>query len=218
MLTPDGQSLIFLGPGAHNSGPGLDEEPVMLAPANGGSVRELFVAKPWSLLSCAKSVGSFCAIAEPSDDKTQLILTVIDHDHGRGRELLRIPIDPKDKDWWVDLSPDGSRIAETRTPAGPINILSLRGEPIRSIELKGVSNALAFTWAADGKSLFVVSGSRGTDRVSRGLRRQGSPFVGKPGSHRRNTGDTIAGRSSPGNANLDHKRKHVDAGEFLTDS
>jgi Tol biopolymer transport system component len=161
VLTPDGQSLIFLGPSAHNSGPGLDEEPVMLVPANGGSARQLFVAKPWSLLTCAKSVGSFCAIAEPSDDKTKIIMTVIDPDHGRGRELIRLPIDPNDKDWWVDLSPDGSRIAETRTPAGPINILSLGGEPIRSIELKELSNALAFTWAADGKSLLVVSGNRG---------------------------------------------------------
>jgi len=88
-------------------------------------------------------------------------MSMIDLDHGRGRELLRVPIDPSDRDWWVDISPDGSRIAEARTPAGPINILSLRGEPIRSIELKGLSNALNFTWAADGKSLLVVSGSRG---------------------------------------------------------
>jgi Tol biopolymer transport system component len=161
VLTPDGQSLIFLGPSAHNSGPALAEEPVMLVPANGGAPRQLFVAKPWSLLTCAKSAGSFCAIAEPSDDKAQVIMTMIDPDHGRGRELLRIPIDPNDRDWWVDLSPDGTRIAEVRTQSGPINIISLRGEPLRSIDLKGFTNALAFTWTADSKSLLVVSGSRG---------------------------------------------------------
>ena len=161
VLTPDGQNLLFLGLSAHGRSLELDETPVMLVPANGGSARQLFVAKPWSLLTCAKSAGSFCAIAEPSDDKNQVILTVIDPDHGRGRELLRTPIDPNDKDWWVDLSPDGSRIAVTRIPAGPINIFSLRGESTRSIELKGLSNALGFTWAADGKSLLVVSGSRG---------------------------------------------------------
>jgi hypothetical protein len=133
----------------------------MLVPANGGPARTVFVAKPWSLLTCAKSVASFCAIAEPTDDKAQLIMSVIDPLHGRGRELIRIPIDPNDKDWWVDLSPDGSQIAETRTPAGPINILSLRGKPTRQIELKGWSNTLALTWAADGKGLFVVSGNRG---------------------------------------------------------
>jgi len=164
-LTPDGQSLIYLGLSAKNSAPGLDEEPMMLVPANGGSARQLFVAKPWSLTSCGRIAGSSCVIAEPSDDKAQLILTVIDPNRGRGSELFRIPIDPNDRDWWVDLSPDGSRIAETRTQAGPINIFSLRGELIRSIDLKAFSNVLDFNWTADGKSLLVVSGNRGDRTV-----------------------------------------------------
>src|SRR6266566_3196876 len=38
---------------------------------------------------------------------------------------------------------------------------SLCGEVIREIHVKGWSNLLAFSWAADGKSLFAVAGIRG---------------------------------------------------------
>jgi serine/threonine protein kinase len=161
VLTPDGKNFIFLGQSPRNKGPEFDEEPVLLVSSNGGPARQLFVAKPWSLLTCAQSSGSLCAIAEPTDDNAEVIMTAIDLDHGRGRELLRVPVDPNDKDWWVALSPNGSQIAMTRTPSGPINIFSLRGEATRHIELKTLSNALTFSWAADGKGLLVVSSSRG---------------------------------------------------------
>jgi hypothetical protein len=75
---------------------------------------------------------------------------------------VRFPIDPKQEDWWVDLSSDGTQVAVTRSPAGPLNILSLKGALTRQIEVKGWSNVLEFTWAANGKGIFVVSGKRGT--------------------------------------------------------
>ena len=100
--------------------------------SNGGPSRSLFLAKPWSTIMCARSKSSICAIAEPSEDKSQLILTVIDPAQGRGPELIRFPLDPKQDDWWADLSPDGTQVAVTRSPAGPLNILSLKvAQPVK---------------------------------------------------------------------------------------
>jgi hypothetical protein len=45
--------------------------------------------------------------------------------------------------------------------AGPIYIYSLRGQPTQQIAMKGWSNVQAFSWAADGKGLFVIVGIRG---------------------------------------------------------
>jgi hypothetical protein len=102
-----------------------------------------------------------CAIAEPTEDRKQEIISAIDLFKGRGRELARFDLDPNEQDWYTELSPDGARIAATRTPHGPIYILSLRGERTRQIRVKGWSNLESVTWAADGKGLFVSSGVRG---------------------------------------------------------
>lgn len=41
----------------------------------------------------------------------------------------------------------------------------MNGQPIRRVEAKGWSNSLAYSWAADGKGLFVVAGKRGAKVV-----------------------------------------------------
>jgi Tol biopolymer transport system component len=110
---------------------------------------------------CARSPSELCAIAEPSDDRTQEIITTLDPLKGRGPELARFALDPNDNDWFSDLSPDGTRIAATRSPAGPVYILSVRGPAVQQINVKGWDNLQEFTWASDGKGLFVVANVRG---------------------------------------------------------
>jgi len=61
----------------------------------------------------------------------------------------------------LDLSADGTRIAATRRPEGPIYILSLSGQPTREITVKGGKNILSFGWAADGKGLYVSAEAPG---------------------------------------------------------
>jgi len=80
---------------------------------------------------------------------------------GRGPELTRLALDPNEDRWFLDLSADGSRFAFTRTPSDPIQILSVQGRPIQQIRVKGWSNLLEFSWAMDGKGLYVVAGTRG---------------------------------------------------------
>ena len=160
-LSPDGKSIFYLGIGENEScWPARAPEPVMRVPITGGPSQLLFMARPPSQIVCARFPSNLCAIAEPSVDHKQLIVTAFDTLKGRGLELTRFVIDPTDDTWWLDLSSDGTRIAATRSASNPIDIVSVRGEPIRQINVKGWSNLLNFTWAADSKGLYVVVGTR----------------------------------------------------------
>jgi Tol biopolymer transport system component len=159
--TPDGKWILYFGERTDNAPLAEGAEPVMRAPIGGGSSQQLFIAKASSVITCGLVPSAGCAIAEPTEDRKQEIISAIDPLKGRGRELARFGLDPAEQSWDTALSPDGTRVAATRTPSGPIYILSLRGEPPRQIRVKGWSNLLSVNWAADGKGLFVSSGIRG---------------------------------------------------------
>jgi len=159
-ISPDGNWLLYRG-----SVQGTDvaqiwtvPTPIMRVPIDGGTPQQLFESKAYAEMACTKSAGGLCAIAEPSDDLKQVIVSSVEVSKGRGAELARFDIDPKLNDWWFDLSPDGKLIAATPSSMGPLYIISLRGEPIRKIQMKNWHDLLAFTWSADSKGLFVVAG------------------------------------------------------------
>jgi Tol biopolymer transport system component len=160
-VSPDGRSVLYLGRGKHGW-PTREEEPVMRVPIDRGPSETLFIAKPWSQIACARQPSNLCVLAEPSEDNKQVTLTKLDPVNGRGPVLTSFPIDSGSNDWWYDVSPDGTRVATTPNAAGAIDILSLNGQPTRQIRVKGWSNLLAYSWAADGNGLFVVAGKRGT--------------------------------------------------------
>jgi len=157
--TPDGEWIVYLG---HGDAGGLPIErkspPLMRVSINGGPSEKLFDAKVWSLLTCARPPSQLCVIVEPNDDGKQAIISVLDPLKGRGPELARFALVPNDDSWFADLSADGSRIAVTSTRAGPIDILSLHGQPVQEIEVKGWSDLSEYSWAADGKGLYVTAG------------------------------------------------------------
>jgi serine/threonine protein kinase len=157
-VTPDGKSIVYLGLGEDGTWQG--SEPVMRVSITGGPSQQLFTARTYSMITCAKSPPDLCVIAEPTEDRKLLTLTAIDFLKGRGPELFRSDLVANDDSWYVDLSPDGTRVAATRTSAGPIHILSLNGQPLRQIQVKGWTNLRSFVWAADGKGLFVTAGIR----------------------------------------------------------
>ena len=133
----------------------------MRVPSAGGVSQQLFIAATWSLITCALFVPGGCAIAEPTADRKQEIITAIDPLKGRGPELTRFDLDPTEENWDTAFSPDGSRIAATRTPNGPIYILSLRGQATEQVWVKGWTNVRSVNWAANGQGLFVSSEIRG---------------------------------------------------------
>jgi eukaryotic-like serine/threonine-protein kinase len=159
-VAPDGKSIVYLGIGENGVAPMSAPEPVMKVSITGGPSQRLFIAHTFSLLSCARSPSALCVIGEPTEDGSQLVVTAIDPQKGRGAELFRFALVANDKNWFLDLSPDGTRVAVTRNLAGPISILSLGGQVLQQVQVKGWSNIGFFNWAADGKSLFVTVGIR----------------------------------------------------------
>lgn len=112
------------------------ERIVMRIPVAGGPAQPVFTARPHSQILCASLPSTLCLIAEPTEDHKQLIMTSFDPFAGRGAEVTRFALDPMDDRWNVALSTDGTRLAATRSPDGPIYILSLRGQPTKTIDVK----------------------------------------------------------------------------------
>jgi len=159
-VTPDGKSILYLGLTENGAPPASGPEPVMRVSITGGPSQRLFTARTNSLLTCSRSPSGVCIIGEPTEDGKQLIVTAIDPVRGRGPELFRFALVANDENWVFDLSPDGTRVAVTQTVAGPICILSLDGQVLQQVQVKGWSNLLWLSWAADGKGLFVTAGIR----------------------------------------------------------
>ena len=158
--TPEGKWVLYLGKGDLLP-PGQQKlPPVMRVPVNGGPSEKLFDASVESLLLCARPPSQLCVIVEPTDDGKQAIVSSLDPMKGRGAELTRFAIEPLDQTrngWFADLSADGTRVAMTQSTAGPIHILTVHGQPVQDINVKGWSNLLEFFWAADGKGLYVTA-------------------------------------------------------------
>jgi Tol biopolymer transport system component len=66
-----------------------------------------------------------------------------------------------------DLSPDGSRLALAHSPAGPIEVHSLRGQEMLKIPTIGFGPLRHVVWTADGKGLFVSTHKQNAGEVLR---------------------------------------------------
>jgi eukaryotic-like serine/threonine-protein kinase len=159
-VTPDGRNIVYFGSTENGAPPAKGPEPVMRVSITGGPSERLFTARVYSLMACARNPSGLCVIGEPTEDGRQLTVSVLDPSKGRGPELFRFALEENDENWFLDLSPDGSRLAVTRTLAGPIYILSLNGRVLQTVQAKGWSNLQSSIWAADGKGLFVTVGIR----------------------------------------------------------
>jgi eukaryotic-like serine/threonine-protein kinase len=156
-VTPDGKNILYLGPAEHGNIAGRGPEPVTRVSITGGPQEQLFIAKPVSYLACARSPSELCVLGEPIEDGKQLAVSVLDPVKGRGPELFRFPLGTNDYNWFLDLSPDGTRVAVTRNLAGPIYILSLHGEVLQQVQVKDWSGGGPFTWAADGNGFYITA-------------------------------------------------------------
>jgi serine/threonine protein kinase len=153
-VTPDGRWVLYLQRDKTNA-----SELVIRVPVAGGASQTVSNVRSKSRILCAKNSSHFCALAEPTDDQRELIVTELDPVKGRGGALTKFALDPKDNRWFVDLSPDGARIAVIRGPSGPIYIFPVSGSgPEAELRVKGWSNLRSVNWAADGNSLFVGAG------------------------------------------------------------
>ena len=187
VVSPDGSFLLYLTPNHSMVGGSSTPAQLMRVPRTGGPPQQVLSAYIVDSPRCARVPAAvLCAIAEPTQDRKQLIFTAFDPLEGRGRELARIDADPN-ADYGWDLSPDGAYIAFVkRVPRsdgkiflseGPIHILSLNGGLPREIHVKGINIFREYLdWAADGRGLILSHPTR-TDPELVYVDLQGNPTV-----------------------------------------
>jgi len=135
-----------------------------------------------------------------SEDGKQMIVSILDPIKGRGAELARFDFDRELAAVDVPLgviSPDGTRLAITQNPEGPIEIRSLHGKLISKIPTQSLGVLTWLTWSADQKGLFVSrAGQKGDELLY-------LDFQGNATSLRKCVGsDTCQGFPSPDGRHL----------------
>jgi WD40 repeat protein len=140
---------------------------LMRVPITGGTPELIFpiVAHSWSMISCARPPSDLCGIANPTEDRRQLVVTAFDPVNGQGPELARFDLDPNEPRWYFAISPDGTRLAAKPGPEGPIWIHSLRDKTATVLTGKDLHNIESLAWAAGGQGLFVTKGMRAETEI-----------------------------------------------------
>jgi serine/threonine protein kinase len=163
VLSPDAKWVILqIFPLRPSPGPGWPRKQIWRVPIAGGALEQLFSVAPGSAFSCARAPSTLCAVGEPSADRKQIIVSEFNPVSGlRGAEILRFDRYPNPNDDEAPLafalSPDGQWLSTSPAPAGPLQILSLRGEPTRVLPVKGLKVRAPAAWTPDGKGLIVTS-------------------------------------------------------------
>jgi eukaryotic-like serine/threonine-protein kinase len=156
LVSPDGAWVLYTETRMATGKPtSLD---LLRVPLAGGTSQFVLTAQPGARFRCAKTPATLCAISEQSSDNKQLVLTAFDPIAGRGRELMKLD-GPLSAGYSWELSPDGTRVAFLRSAEAPIEILSLERELAHKISPNGWSTIASLAWTADGKGLFISSGS-----------------------------------------------------------
>ncbi len=170
VLSPDQKWVILqVYPIPPVPGP-IEPKQIWRAPTTGGSPEYLFTVPTGSAFSCARFPSNLCALAEPTEDRKQFIVTVLDPNTGRrGPELLRFERyqNPNEDAGPLGfaISPNGDRLATSAGPEGPIRILSFRGRPTQIVRVKNLNNMESLDWSADEKGLFLSSGIVGNREI-----------------------------------------------------
>jgi hypothetical protein len=169
--------------------------PVMRFPLAGGPPGTILHTSRPVNLSCAQAPSNLCVLAELADDYKHMVVTAFDPIAGRGPELARLELDSNRNIYAEKLlckvSPDGNRIAFTRSPDLPIEIYSLRDRTTKTIPSSAAEKTLYLNWAADSKGLFV------TRSIPSGFELVHIDFQGHIASLRKCIGRGCIGPSAP---------------------
>jgi len=156
VVSPDGKWILILTY-PHSSPAELNQ--ILRVPIGGG-IPELMLKVPelHASFACARPPSKRCVFTELSQDNKQMVVSDFDPIKGRGIELARFEFDPQFDPkvsfaLW-SISPDGTRFAVSRGPAGPIQVYSLKDKSTHLIQPKGTIDILNLAWAADGKSFY----------------------------------------------------------------
>jgi serine/threonine protein kinase len=179
-IWPDGES------GEHPTIP----FPILRIPLAGGKPETILQLSRHGTVSCARPPSNTCVLAEQSEDRKQMIVSILDPIKGRGSELVRFHFDRELGVLEVPtcvISPDGTRLAMARSPESPLEIRSLHGDLIHKIPSHSVEKWLWLNWSADQNGLFATrKGQSGNELLY-------LDFQGKASSLRKCIGGDLGG-------------------------
>jgi Tol biopolymer transport system component len=127
--------------------------PLLRVAATGGPP-ELVMQEPLVLSHRCARLLDRCFISELNSAKDRLVFSIIDLEHGKGRELATFPVDSFAHYSW-DVSGDGTRIAIARAGDPHIRILSLANGSVQDIPVDGWIRHQGLDWASDSQGLFI---------------------------------------------------------------
>ena len=162
--------------------------PILRIPLAGGAPETILQLSRRANVSCARPPSNTCVIAQQSEDRKQMIVTLFDPIQGTGPELSRFDFDRELDAIGVPtcaVSPDGTRLAIKRGPESPIEIHSLHGQLIHKISSGSAGELDDLSWSADQKGFFVTRTAPG------GNERLYLDFQGKATSLRKCGGGTL---------------------------
>jgi len=149
----------------------------------GGSPELLFPVEPETTdYRCTDKRANVCMYGRFTTDQKAYIIQAFDLTSGKGKELLRIPIEPGANYHW-GIAPDGSLLGILRDDwgANEIRLFSLRGAATRTITVKGYPNLQSFDWGLDANSMIVAtSGPGGSTLLRVGLDGSVQPIWQQP--------------------------------------
>lgn len=156
-VSPEGSWLFYLACGGTTDDCGDKPVPLMRIAMSGGTPYTVLTSDTYGRPRCAVSPSKLCAFAEQNNDGEPIIFTAFDA-QGRGLELARFQTEPRTPYGW-SLSPDGTRIAILKNWDSQIHVLSLNGQHLMHVAVKGATHLAGIYWNADGKGWFTASQS-----------------------------------------------------------
>jgi eukaryotic-like serine/threonine-protein kinase len=211
-ISPDGAWLVFVA--RPHSAPAGTERNLYRVSVAGGAPQSLFEVKGFNDLRCTSRMANLCVVGSTSGDQRELILTAFDPIAGKGKELLRIPIEPEGDYHWA-LSPDGAEVAYLKQhwASDQVHFIPLRGGETRTISLKGHFLLSSVDWAPDSRSLFIGSQrANGSDLLHVDLKGNVEPIWQAAQS------DTIWGLPSPDGRHIAMLGSSSNANVWLIDN
>jgi len=158
-VTPDGKWYIGrVWPNREDINHPTIPFPILRIPLAGGPAETILRLSRHGRVSCARSPSNICVLAEQSEDRKQMIVSILDPLKGRGPELVRFNFARELATLEVPtcvVSADGTRLAIARSPESPIEIYSLHGQLIRSIRSGSEGKLTWLEWSPDQAGLFV---------------------------------------------------------------
>jgi eukaryotic-like serine/threonine-protein kinase len=154
--SPDGSWVFYF----RHPGDKRAPSELMKSPIAGGEPSTIFSGPSFiDTPRCSHAPANLCAVAWL--DKDEMVFASFDAIHGRGRELVRVPVDTHQPQGF-GLSPDGRWIAVKHGASPSFDLLEWKTGKRKTVRVEGWTMLMTMDWAPDSNGLFMSAVEPGT--------------------------------------------------------